>query len=72
MAAARPLLWQLAISPYSEKVRWALGYKGIAHDRRTPAPGLHMAVALWLTGGRGPTLPVMELPSAALAATISL
>ena len=61
MAAARPLLWQLAISPYSEKVRWALGYKGIAHDRRTPAPGLHMAVALWLTGGRGPTLPVMEL-----------
>jgi len=67
MGAARPLLWQLAISPYSEKVRWALGHKRIAHDRRAPAPGLHIAVALWLTGGRSPTLPVMELDGRTIA-----
>ena len=61
-----PLLWQLTISPYSEKVRWALADKGVAHERRAPAPGLHMAVALWLTGGRTATLPVLELDGRAI------
>jgi glutathione S-transferase len=61
-----PLLWQLTLSHFSEKVRWALAYKGVAHERRTPAPGLHMAVALWLTGGRTATLPVLELDGRAI------
>jgi hypothetical protein len=29
-----PLLWHIPLSHYSEKVRWALDYKGIAHRRR--------------------------------------
>jgi hypothetical protein len=28
-----PLLWHIPLSHYSEKVRWALDYKGIAHRR---------------------------------------
>jgi glutathione S-transferase len=31
-----PLLWHIPLSHFSEKVRWALDYKGIAH-RRQPA-----------------------------------
>src|SRR3954452_13179125 len=61
MPASQPILWQLAISHYSEKVRWALDYKGIEHERRLPPPGLHMPVVLWVTRGRGYTLPAMEI-----------
>ena len=61
-----PLLWQLTTSHFSEEARWALAYKGVAHERRAPAPGLHMAVALWLTGGRSATLPVLELDGRAI------
>ncbi len=57
----RPTLWHIEISHYSEKARWALDYKGIAYDGRTPMPGYHIAVALWLTRGRSYTFPVLEL-----------
>jgi glutathione S-transferase len=57
----RPLLWHLPLSPYSEKVRWALDYKRIPHTRRAAVPGLHIPLALALTGGRAWTLPVMEI-----------
>ena len=35
-----PVLWQLQISHYVEKVRWALDYKRVPHVRRTLLPGL--------------------------------
>jgi glutathione S-transferase len=57
----RPTLWHIEISHYSEKVRWALDYKGVAHERRAPMPGYHIAVALVLTRGRQYTFPVLEL-----------
>jgi len=57
----QPILWHIVISHYSEKARWALDYKGVAHDRRAPTPGAHMPVALWLTRGRHYTLPILEL-----------
>jgi glutathione S-transferase len=60
-AMSRPLLWHLPFSPYSEKVRWALDYKRVEHDRRSPIAGYHMAAALVLTRGRSWTLPVMNL-----------
>jgi glutathione S-transferase len=56
-----PILWQIAISHYSEKVRWALEYKSIEYEGRTAPPGMHIAVALWLSRGRGYTFPIMEL-----------
>jgi len=57
----KPTLWQLDISHYSEKVRWALDCKGIDHVRRSALPGTHIPVALVLTRGAQPTVPVMQL-----------
>jgi glutathione S-transferase len=56
-----PTLWQIEVSHYSEKVRWALAWKGVEHRRRTPVPGAHIAVALWLTRGGQITFPVLQL-----------
>jgi glutathione S-transferase len=55
-----PVLWQLQISHYVEKVRWALDYKGIAHVRRTLLPGLHLVKAKRLTGDTS-TTPVLTI-----------
>lgn len=60
-SGSSPTLWQIDISHYSEKARWALEYKGIAHGRRSPMPGMHMPVAFWLTRGGQVTFPVLEL-----------
>jgi glutathione S-transferase len=57
----KPVLWQIEISHYSEKARWALEYKGIDHVRRTPLPGTHIPIALALTRGAQPTFPVMQI-----------
>ena len=54
-------LYQFPISHYCEKVRWALDYKGIPHERRAPLPGMHRPVALFLTRGAAARLPVIEL-----------
>ena len=54
-----PILWQLELSHYNEKVRWALDYKRIAHVRRSLLPGLHVVVARRLTGGD--TTPVLTV-----------
>jgi glutathione S-transferase len=56
-----PTLWQIDVSHYSEKVRWALAWKGVEHRRRTPVPGVHMAVALWLTRGGQVTFPILSI-----------
>jgi glutathione S-transferase len=36
-----PVLWQLQVSHYVEKVRWALDYKHVPHIRRSLLPGVH-------------------------------
>lgn len=58
---SKPVLWQIDISHYSEKVRWALEYKGVPHVRRTPLPGTHIPIALFLTRGAQPTFPVLQM-----------
>jgi glutathione S-transferase len=55
-----PVLWQLRISHYNEKVRWALDYKRIPHLRRSLLPGLHTRKAKALTGDCT-TTPVLTL-----------
>jgi glutathione S-transferase len=55
------ILWHIPISHYSEKVRWALDYKSVEHKRKTAPPGLHIAVALWLSRGRRVTFPALQL-----------
>jgi glutathione S-transferase len=57
----KPTLWQIDISHYSEKARWALDYKGIDHVRRSPLPGTHIPIALVLTRGAQPTVPVLQM-----------
>jgi glutathione S-transferase len=42
-------------------VRWALEYKGIDHRRRSILPGSHIPIALVLTRGAQPTMPVLQL-----------
>jgi len=57
----KPTLWQIDISHYSEKVRWALEHKGVDHVRRSPLPGTHIPIALVLTRGAQPTMPVLQI-----------
>jgi glutathione S-transferase len=62
----RPVLWHIPVSHYNEKVRWALDYKGVEHERRAPPPPSHMAVSLWLTRGSSYTFPVLQLDGRAI------
>ncbi len=64
---SRPVLWQLDISHYSEKVRWALDYKEVGHVRRSPFPGMHIAIALGLTGGAAKTFPILQIDGRTIA-----
>jgi glutathione S-transferase len=57
----KPVLWQIEISHYSEKIRWALEHKGVDHVRRAPLPGTHIPIALALTRGSQITFPVMRI-----------
>lgn len=53
-----PLLWHIPFSHYSEKARWALDYKGIAHHRRVLGPDY--LIQVWRATGQG-KLPVVWL-----------
>jgi glutathione S-transferase len=66
MSDTRPTLWQIPVSHYSEKVRWALAWKSIEHRRRGPQPPFHMPVALWLTRGANYTFPVLSIDGRAI------
>jgi len=55
-----PVLRQLEISHYNEKVRWALDYKRIPHIRRSLLPGPHTVKAERLTGDTS-TTPVLTV-----------
>jgi glutathione S-transferase len=62
----KPVLWQIDISHYAEKVRWALEYKEVDHVRRSPLPGTHIPIALFLTRGAQPTIPVLQMDGRAI------
>jgi glutathione S-transferase len=59
-----PLLWHIPVSHYSEKARWALDYKGIAHRRRVL--GSDYLIKVWRATGQG-KLPVLWLDGRAIA-----
>lgn len=54
------MLWQLQVSHYVEKVRWALDYKRVPHIRRTMLPGVHIGQTKSLTGDTS-TAPVLTM-----------
>jgi glutathione S-transferase len=58
-----PLLWHIPLSHYSEKARWALDYKRIAHHRRVL--GADYLIRAWRATGRG-TLPILFLDGRAI------
>ncbi len=62
----KPVLWQIDISHYAEKARWALDYKEVEHVRRSLLPGSHIPIALFLTRGAQPTVPVLQLDGRAI------
>jgi glutathione S-transferase len=53
------LLYQFAISHFSEKVRWALDYKGIAYEPKFLLPGMHVKTVRGLTGQKITSVPVL-------------
>jgi len=59
-----PLLWHIPLSHYSEKVRWALDCKGIAHRRRVLGPDY--LIRAWRATGQG-KLPILWLDGRAIA-----
>jgi glutathione S-transferase len=67
MSDTLPTLWQIDVSHFSEKARWALAWKGVEHRRRSPVPGAHMAVALWVTRGSHYTFPVLSIEGRRIA-----
>lgn len=58
-ATELPVLWQLQISHFNEKVRWALDLKRVPHRRRSLLVGWHAIAARRLTGDD--TTPVLTL-----------
>ena len=63
-------LHQFAYSHFNEKVRWALDYKGIAHDRETYLPGPHMPAIKRLSGQQ--QTPVLEMDSDIIAGSAEI
>jgi glutathione S-transferase len=59
-----PLLWHIPLSHYSEKVRWALDYKRIAHRRQVLGPDY--LIRAWRATGQG-KLPILFLEGRATA-----
>lgn len=60
-------LWHLELSHYSEKVRFALAYKGVEHRLRAPMPGLHGPLAMALTRSSHRRFPVLQMDGRTVA-----
>ena len=58
-----PLLWHIPLSHFSEKVRWALDYKGVVHRRQVLGPD-YLFRAWWATGHG--TLPILFVDGRAI------
>jgi glutathione S-transferase len=56
---ATPVLWQLRRAIFPEKARWALDFKGVAHERKDLMPGVHPLVLK--LRGRGTTVPALDI-----------
>ncbi len=69
-ATELPVLWQLQVSHFNEKVRWALDLKRIPHRRRSLLVGWHAIAARRLTGHD--TTPVLTLDGRSISDSTSI
>ncbi len=65
-------LYQFAISHYSEKVRWALDFKGIGYEPEYLLPGMHGKVIRGLTGGKATSVPVLVDSGKAIQGSVEI
>ncbi|MFP5357112.1 MAG: glutathione S-transferase family protein [Gammaproteobacteria bacterium] len=54
-------LYTFSMSHFSEKIRWALDYAGLAYQEVRWTPTLHLVPAL-LKGRKGTTVPILQTP----------
>lgn len=59
MSPTPAVLWHFRFSHFNEKVRWALDWKRLPHQRRAVVPGFHMPEITALSGQRA--VPVLQL-----------
>ncbi len=64
-----PLLRHIPLSPFNEKVRWALDYKRIPHRRRVLGPDY--LIRAWRATGHG-TMPILWLDGKAIGDSTSI
>ena len=69
--AADLVLYQFSFSHYNEKVRWALDFKGLPHQRRSLLPGLHERTIRKLSGDTT-TTPVLRDGDRAIAGSAEI
>src|SRR5260370_16240585 len=58
MSKNLPMLWHIPLSHFNEKVRWALDFKNIPHQRKRV--GADYLLQAWRATGHG-TLPILFL-----------
>jgi len=56
-------LYQMSISHYCEKIRWALAFKNISYQKVNLLPGMHIARIRKLTQAKNSSVPVLEIPA---------
>lgn len=64
------ILHQFRASHFNDKVRWALAFKGLVHQRNTLLPGPHQGTIRKLSGQT--STPVLELDGRAIAGSAAI
>jgi glutathione S-transferase len=70
MTSPAVTLHQFRYSHFNEKVRWALGYKGIAHERVSELPGPHRRAMHALSGQN--STPVLAIDGTVFAGSAAI
>lgn len=70
MTEATIVLYQFRASHFNDKVRWALAFKSLAHQRKTLLPGPHQGTIRKLSGQT--STPVLELEGRVIAGSAAI
>lgn len=70
MGVVMLVLHQFEFSHFNEKARWALDYKGVAHERKSYLPGPHMPAIRKLSGQQ--QTPVLTIDGEVVAGSANI